>query len=251
MVNIKLDELVRVENWAEAKRNSKGYSEIELIVDLENQFCNDIEARLSDLSKKDRSKIESNRLTHLLIAWKFAIPESTPSVIADIGGGNGYFFDWIRRFTNTQNISWKIFESPEICKAYSPHADILEILYYENSIINISQEFDLAIVSGTLQYLKSYRKVLTALQQNSKYVLLMRIPFIDSEEDEIYVQSFSDGIYGKSNASWPIRYFSRGAFIRKISESFEIVFSLEDSDENFPWNSKQLPMTTILLKHKN
>ena len=128
MVNIKLDELVRVENWDEAKRNSKGYSEIELIVDLENQFCNDIEARLSDLSKKDRSKIESNRLTHLLIAWKFAIPESTPSVIADIGGGNGYFFDWIRRFTNTQNISWKIFESPEICKAYSPHADILEIL---------------------------------------------------------------------------------------------------------------------------
>jgi hypothetical protein len=78
----------------------------------------------------------------------------------------------------------------------------------------------------------------------------MRVPLIDSNEHQVFVQTPRSGLYFESNASWPLRMFSRKKFIQNLEKASELIFSSYDPEETFPFGSGVFPVETYLLKSK-
>lgn len=246
MSKIRIEELKLVSDWEEALLLSRSYTDPALVVSLTKQFRSDVAARLSGVDRK----METVRKCHLLLGWNFSCFGVNRPKVADIGGGNGYMFDWIKSAHPSISPHWVVFESKEIAEAYEKFSADLGISFAASTSFNDSCEFDLTIISGTMQYLENWEDVLETAFINSKYVLLMRTPLIDSDEHQVFVQTPGSGLYTDSNASWPIRMFSRKELMLKLEKMSEIIFSTYDPEETFPFNGRIFPLESYLLKSK-
>jgi putative methyltransferase (TIGR04325 family) len=126
----------------------------------------------------------------------------------------------------------------------------LGISFIPSSLLDKTSHFDLAILSCTLQYLDNWKDVLEAACMTSKYVLIMRLPLIDSNQHEVYVQTPGHGLYADTSASWPIRLFSRKNFMLNLERMSEVIFSTYDPEETFPFEGGIFSLETYLLKSK-
>jgi putative methyltransferase (TIGR04325 family) len=246
MSNIQIEELKSVRDWEEALLLSRSYVDSALVVSLTKQFQSDVATRLSGVERK----METVRKCHLLLGWNFSCHEITRPKVADIGGGNGYMFDWIKSAHPLISPDWVVFESKEIAEAYEKFSADIGISFAASTLFNDSCEFDLTIISCAIQYLYNWEDVLETAFKTSKYVLLMRTPLIDSDEHQVFVQTPGSGLYLDSNASWPLRMFSRKKLMRKLERLSETIFSTYDPEETFPFNGSIFPLETYLLKSK-
>ena len=246
MSNIEVAELSFVSNWEEAELLSKSYIDSALIARLTEQFENDLVKRPCGADRQ----METVRKCHLLLGYYFSCAGIVRPNVADIGGGNGYMFDWIKSTHPSIAPNWTVFESKEIAEAYQMLSAGLGISFEKSSSFTNSCEFDFTIISCALQYLKNWEDVLETAFTTSKFVLLMRVPLIDSEEHQVFVQTPGSGIYLDSNASWPVRMFSREKFMSKLEKISEMVFSTYDPEETFPFDGSVFPLETYLLKSK-
>lgn len=147
-------------------------------------------------------------------------------------------------------IIWNVFESKEISAAYQLNKGTLPIDFIENVESNYPKEIDFALLSCFIQYVDDWNKVIESLHDRSRYILLMRVPLIPSEGHREFVQHLQSGVYGKSEASWPIRFFSEKIFMEYIGEDFKIIFSGMDYEETFSFEGNHYPMRTFFLKRK-
>jgi len=245
MANLSNDDLEHVKSWTEAVDKSKGYDEKELVVNLVQQFQAQLKNRPFSISKGE----ETLRLQHLLIGFFLSLNNKKNISIGDFGGANGYMCDWLRFYNPEIEIAYTVFEPTEISKAYSLESKkigirFLDITQFENL------KFDLIIISCTLQYTEKWSEVLKLSVKNAPYVLLMRVPLIDSLNNEIFIQHTTTGLYGESSSSWPVIFFSRDRFIDEINQLSKIEFSGVDYEESFPFNGKKYFMNTFLLASK-
>jgi putative methyltransferase (TIGR04325 family) len=246
MSNIEVTELKSVSNWEEALLLSKSYTDSALVSSLRAQFESELKSRFAGANRR----MEAVRKCHLLLGFSFSCVGIARPRIADIGGGNGYMFDWIKSAHPSIDPNWIVFESKEIAQAYQDSSAGLEISFKQSSLFTNSSEFDLTIISCTLQYLDNWKDVLETALTASKYVLLMRIPLVDSEDHEVFVQTPGSGMYHDSNASWPMRMFSRKIIMSNFEEISEIVFSTYDPEETFPFNSNFFHLKLICSSRK-
>jgi putative methyltransferase (TIGR04325 family) len=246
MSNIEVAELKLVRNWQEAVSKSRSYVDSNLVESLTQQLQNDLVNRSSPISRE----METVRKSHLLLGWSFSCIGITNPKIADIGGGNGYMFDWIKSAYPLVNPNWIVFESKEIAEAYQMYSAGLGISFASSTPLDKTLHFDLTIISCTLQYLDNWEDVLEAAFIASKYVLLMRMPLIHSNQHKVYVQTPGHGLYVDTSASWPIRLFSRKDFMLNLERMSEVVFSTYDPEETFPFEGGIFPLETFLLKSK-
>ena len=193
---------------------------------------------------------ETVRKCHLLLGWTFSCGGISEPHIADMGGGNGYMFDWIMSAYPSISPRWTVFESQEVAIAYSQAWAGTGISFLPSFEFSTKLKFDLTIISCTLQYLENWEEILETAFTNSKFVLLMRVPLINAEENMVYVQNPTGGSYQDTNASWPIRFFSRNKFVLKLEQFSDFVFSTYDPEETFPFNGSPHPLETYLLKSK-
>jgi putative methyltransferase (TIGR04325 family) len=254
MSNIDENELLEVQNWQEAQERSKGYIDGDLIKSLLIQFKNELPGR-AILNHRERGRgegreRESVRKCHLLLGWCFSCVGVQNPQIADIGGGNGYMFDWIISAYPSASPKWTVFESQEVASAYSQASVGARVSFLPSSEFGTKVNFDLTIISCTLQYLENWDEILETALFNSKFVLLMRIPLISAKQNMVYVQTPRSGLYQDTNASWPIRFFSRDKFISKLEQSSELIFSTYDPEETFSFDGTSHPLETYLLKSK-
>lgn len=75
----------------------------------------------------------------------------------------------------------------------------------------------------------------------------MRTPVIEANEHEYFIQTNKTDVYGKSPSSWPFIMFSKNKFEEIISGKMRIKFRQVDSEETFPYEINQVPMTTYFL----
>ena len=245
MANLSDDDLEHVKSWAEAVDKSKGYDEKELVVNLVQQFEAQLKNRPFAISKGE----ETLRLQHLLIGFFLSLNNKKNISIGDFGGANGYMCDWLRSYNPEIGIEYTVFEPTEISEAYSFESKKIGIKF-----LDINQfdkfKFDLIIISCTLQYTEKWVEVLKLSLQNAPYVLLMRVPLIDSLNNEFFIQHTTTGLYGQSSSSWPVIFFSRNRFIDQLNELSKIEFSGVDYEESFPFNREKYFMNTFLLASK-
>ena len=246
MSNIDEGELYEVRNWQEAQERSKSYVDSNLIKSLLLQFKNELPMRTILRNRKR----ESVRKCHLLLGWGFSCLGVQNPQIADLGGGNGYMFDWIMSAYPLASPSWTVFESQEVANAYSQASVGAEVSFLPSFEFSTEVNFDLTIISCTLQYLENWEEILETAFTNSEFVLLMRVPLIDAAENMVYIQTPAGGLYQDTNASWPIWFFARKKFMLKLEQLSDLVFSTYDPEETFPFDGSHYPLETYLLKSK-
>jgi putative methyltransferase (TIGR04325 family) len=244
MANIHPDELLPVDCWETGKTLSKGYTDGVLIERLVTQFHKD------QLSRQHLDSFWSIRQCHLLLGYGLACSSIASPTVADVGGGNGYMFDWIRLSYPSQDLHWTIFESREVAEAYA-RISKGPLKYRSSSELDASMRFDLTILSGALQYLENWQEILDLSFRISKFVLIMRTPLIDSVDSKVFIQKPKTGLYETSDASWPIRLISRKEFESHTSSRAQLIFSAHDPQELFPWSADLLPMETFLFRTPN
>ena len=158
--------------------------------------------------------------------------------------------DWIKSAYPLAFPNWTVFESKEIAEAYQIMSAGLGVSFSSSTSFTNSSEFDLTIISGTLQYLDNWEEILLTAFTTSRYVLLMRLPLIDSVEHQVFIQTLRSGLYFDSNASWPLRMFSRKYFMSNLEKTSQLIFSAYDPEETFPFDSSIFPLETYQLKSK-
>jgi putative methyltransferase (TIGR04325 family) len=190
-----------------------------------------------ELNNNSKSLYWSIRKCHLILGYSFACNEVRQPKIADIGGGNGYMFDWVRSVFPGTTARWTVFESSEVANAYSsvPHESDIE--FVSSKQLDSSARFNLTILSSTLQYLEDWKKFLELSLSVSQFVLLMRLPLIDSPTNQVFIQKPKLGLYIASDASWPITLFSRAQFTSIVQARANPVFVAQDFEETsfFEW----------------
>ena len=247
MAHLTSSELTKVRSFIEAQKNSKSYQDPELVENLTAQFRDKKSSRLEQLINLQSSISKpSIRKSHLLLGFLMSTSHLSMSV-ADIGGGNGYMRDWIYGIIENEKLSWTVYESDEIVSSYKMFEENLNLKFMPLENFNPAQDFDLTILSCVLQYLGNWEEILDKVLKNSKNVLIMRTPVIEANEHEYFIQTNKSDIYGKSHSSWPFIMFSKSKFEEIISGKMRIKFREVDSEETFPHEINQVPMTTYFL----
>lgn len=171
-------------------------------------------------------------------------------------------FDWIsqhhgledREALNAEGellrVNWNVYESEAIADAYQNSKGNLPINFVTNKESNYPHEIDFALLSCFIQYVDEWRETLDSIGEKSEYLLLMRLPLIDSPNHREFVQHLFSDVYGRSHASWPIRLFSEYEFIKFISERFVVIYSGYDHEETIPFEGRDYPLRTLFLKKK-
>jgi putative methyltransferase (TIGR04325 family) len=245
MANLSEDELQPTNSWLEAVRNSKGYENKSLVLDLIEQFKANLVNRLAINPISSLSQ----RQIHLLLAFLKIAHEGEVVSVGDFGGGNGYMCDFLRANNPNTKIKYDVYETSDIAEGYNNYSKELEIDFLDIKSFG-ERKYDLVLISCTLQYTNNWKEVLVTSSQIAKNILLMRLPLIDVDDHHVFIQHNYSGVYGLSHASWPIILFSKTLFLKEIKKLFDIVFELTDSEENYPFKGKNFPMNSFLLKSK-
>ena len=245
MANLSEDELQPVSSWVEAVQNSKGYQDKSLVVDLIEKFKVNLPNRLSNNPIFSLNQ----RQIHLLLAFLKIVPDSKFLSIGDFGGGNGYMYDFLRDSNPGTKIIYDVYETTDIAEGYSNFGKKLEINFLDINKFG-EKQYDLVIISCTLQYTKDWKDVIHISSRIAKNVLLMRLPLTDADEHNFFIQLNTSENYCVLNTSWPIILFSKKLFLEEIRNYFEIVFELNDNEESYPFKGRNFPMNSLLLKTK-
>jgi putative methyltransferase (TIGR04325 family) len=251
MADLTEDDLVSVASWGEARTLSKGYQNEALVRDLSAQFKHDLPLRIANNKVKvPISEQFSVRRMHLLMGFFISARSRSCIRVADIGGGNGYMFDWVSQSNFGLALDWTVYESEPVARNYKESGIGLEIEFSELDNFWQNEIFDLTIISCSLQYLENWEEILTIASVNSEYILIMRAPLVPAPAHEFFIQKNNTGVYGESHSSWPFIMFSRNLFENKLTSLGEIIITASDHEETFPYDGNFYPMSTFLIKSK-
>ena len=132
MSNLTESDLIAVGTWAEALTKSKGYQDSALAEDFLEQFISDLPLRmLNNNSKVPFSEKFSLRRIQLLFGFLTAVKNKKDVNIADVGGGNGYMYDWIKQAKIGINLNWTVYESKNMAENYMTASAGLGITFSE------------------------------------------------------------------------------------------------------------------------
>lgn len=236
-------------SWAEAESKSKGYDDRVLSENLLQEFVKNLPTRNLEKSSVHLPVGDfSLRRLHLILGFRLAAQGGNFMKVADIGGGNGYMYDWIEQSFPGFDLDWTVYESQLIAENYSKFGSSLGITFSDLKTLDSEEKFDLSIFSCVLQYLKNWDETLLKASKNSRYILVMRAPVVQSLRHNFFVQKNDSGVYGKSESSWPFIMFSKALFEQTLNDLGEIVMFCKDPQEVFPFGKRNTSMSSYLIK---
>jgi putative methyltransferase (TIGR04325 family) len=118
--------------------------------------------------------------------------------VLDYGGGSGGYAKAIRQLMPATAIDWTILESPIVVGACEKVVG--SPARYAFSVN--SQSFDVAIISGTLQYLEEPWPALEDTARHVRWVILTRLPVVSDDSDQVTLQRVPPHQNGGSMAVW-------------------------------------------------
>jgi putative methyltransferase (TIGR04325 family) len=245
MVTTNQETFTRCISWEDADKKSLGYQDSGLVKKLvesnrqnppwirkENDYLNSREIELSCALMRTVGKGEDCRIK-----------------VADVGGGNGYMATTARRILPWINWEWYVYESPAIASAYVEFEVGADIKW--KCADDFSEEFDVGLMSCSIQYLKNPMEVIKKLSLRSQFLIIMRIPFIDSVDDVVTTQRFIEGIYNDSNASWPAWFFSRQKFDAELENLGTIIYRWKTPTEILLFEGVNVQLEGMLIRTRS
>jgi len=117
--------------------------------------------------------------------------------VLDVGGGNGNNFIAARKMDPSFRCDWTILETQSMCDACS---GLLPIRWISAAP---TEQFDVVLISGTLQCLPSPYDALAQFSKNAPWLIIHRTPLISRDRDRLMNQIVDQAIDpGKVIAHW-------------------------------------------------
>jgi putative methyltransferase (TIGR04325 family) len=237
----------RCSSWQEAEKLSLGYQDDTLVERLVEKN------RINPVWKNQHNDYLNSREVEFSCALMRAeIGSNNDKVkVADFGGGNGYMAITARRILPWVEWEWTVYESSVIASAYSEFENDANIRWRHNENSIFIDEFDVGLISCTLQYLIDPWIVLKNLALKSKYIIIMRIPFVDSNDHIITRQTFNEGLHHEVKGSWPAWFFSRSKFDAELEKLGTVVYRWKTPTETLLFEGETIKFEGVLLKSDN
>jgi putative methyltransferase (TIGR04325 family) len=208
----------KVESWELAVRKSSGYESVnvvEPVVTAARRVQND--SQTSSLSSSRYQQIAAGML-YCISQGRFNAGE--PIRVLDVGGGGADYFHHFQTFAPQISFDWTVLETPAMAEAMSNEfGRNLTNLKWINSIENTNEIYDVVLCSSVLQYVEKPGALLAALAEKSGFLIVNRIPLVDSTEHFVAVQKI---ISNGKRASYPVHFFAEEKFLNEMSQYGEV-----------------------------
>lgn len=203
----------RVESWESAVTKSSGYESVNVVEPI-------VAAARRVQSDTQTSNLSNSRYQQIATGMLYCISQDRLSIgqsirVLDVGGGGADYFHQFQKFAPQIKLDWTVLETPAMVEAMSNEfGGSLTNLRWVNSIQNTSESYDLVLCSSVLQYIENPFELLATLVQKSEFIVMNRIPLVDSSEHFVAVQRI---ISNGKRASYPVHFFGEKTFLNQIS----------------------------------
>lgn len=203
--------------WAEAKALARGYDDpaiVDKVIAATRLAAADTEVWERDSVVFRGGDPHWQILSSLLYAWSDA---SRTLRVSDFGGSLGSLW-WRHRglLSARGRVSWTVVEQPLFVAAGAEFA-CAELCFSEC----IPDAVDLLLASCVLNYLDTpYEHLARFADSSAEWLLLDRVPLVDSPSDKSTLQTVHPRIY---RASYPCWFFSRERFDTAIGKDWSLV----------------------------
>ena len=147
--------------------------------------------------------------------------------IVDFGGALGTSYRQNKKYLDEipTSVKWGIIEQSEFVNIGRNEFQT-DVLYFYDSLTSIDFDVDIVLMASSICYLESPYTVLDEIKTlKPKFILIVRTPFSNFQNDEISLQIVPNHIY---SASYPIWTFSESNFTTYLSDMYEVFNHWED-----------------------
>jgi putative methyltransferase (TIGR04325 family) len=178
--------------------------------------------------KKQLTTFELSLITMLTYCFSKMSCQRSFSIL-DFGGGGGLYVGGIlRSFFPSFTVDLTIIETECLTRELSKYDQ--HNIRWRPSIPN--KKFDIAIASGSLQYVRNYESILVSMLSQSIYVVVDRLPLLSEiTEDAIFVQVARHPDSGRLR-SFPTYAFHKHNFITLVEKHRNILHTWVDTTDS-------------------
>lgn len=198
--------------------------------------ANIIRGEIAAFQSTDLQSSSLDERTIQLLAAFATIPG--PLRVLDYGGASGYYYYRLSRYLRYA-LDWTVFETKPMVEAFgSLNPPGLR------HTAEIEDPYDVALFSGSLQYLPAPYEVLSALTPKTKYLIFNRLPLMRSTRDRLMVQK-SVMHY---TSSYPVWFFSQEKLIDFVSRLGTITMQWTMSGDVAILEGKRVPYSGLVVE---
>lgn len=203
-------------NWTEAQERATGHGTSQMLRRVFRASFDVAEGR----AVHERDSVTFDRIDYAwpvlaALLWSAARHDGRVRVL-DLGGSLGTSYRQNRRFlADIPEVSWAIVEQPQFVAAGRKHFEDEVLTFHDTVEAASATRPDVALLSGSLQYLDDPWAALGALSETGVTTLIIdRTPVHVGEADRITLQHVPPSIYP---ATYPAWIFSR----QKLQDDLE------------------------------
>lgn len=192
-------------SWSDAVARSSGYQSNKTITSL---IISDPIA----FTKTSNPCFIENRLQQIASAFLEGVASGNKNTIRviDVGGGLGQYFFLLEKLAPSIQFEWVILETTALCELAKSVTPTKKNIRWISSLDDAQGTFDIALLSGVIQYVEKPFDLLDDLMKVVKFLILNRLPLTSSRNQKICIQR--PGFF-ESKGSYPVRILSEDKVI--------------------------------------
>lgn len=234
-------------SWEDAEKATVGYDSAVIVEKVKNAL---LKVKNGEAAFERDSvlfkNIEYNWPIVAALTWVAAQNDGRLNLL-DFWGSLGSLFYQNKTFlTSLKSVQWNVVEQENFVVTGKQFFQDEQLKFYYSVEECLKENtVDLILLSSVLPYIKEPYAVLSQFK-DFKFVVIDKMPFIDSETDRLTIQKVPKDIY---QASYPAWFFSEKKFMAFISSDFDIIADFQtDIMANFPAVFKGFILTKKIKK---
>lgn len=200
-------------DWETAKRRTSGYEGKATLRSLSARI--EVLGALADLPHDARL----NEIVKAIRGSALQVKSMTLIRVLDIGGSFGEHFFHLQKLMPEYCFEWTVLETEGHCSILPEFLASIKGLQFICEPPKSDQHFDIALLSGVLQYVDAPYELLTMALGVSDSMIVNRLPLSPYSKDKVAIQR--PGLLGKKG-SYPVHIFSETVFTEYLEPIAEI-----------------------------
>ena len=237
----------RVDSWNAAVAKSVGYESTSIVGPV-------VEAARLLRNECLEAVVATSRFQQVASGLLYCIVQSDlrprQSIrVLDFGGGGADYFYQFQKFAPHFNLDWTVLETPSLAEAMQRELGQGQTnLRWVDSFEKLSESYDVVLCSSVLQYLENPFEVLAELVKKSQFLIINRIPLVETGEHFVAVQRI---LIGRKRGSYPAHFFSESRFLNDLSQYGSIPMRWMVPEDQPVINWKTQPNQGLVLQTKS
>ena len=203
-------------SWSDATSRSSGYQSPQTINSLVGSDPVD------ELNQGIESHVGSRfqQIASAFLEGIAAVQHQSMVRVLDIGGGLGEYFFLFEKMVPSLELQWTIIETPVVCELARSTTPTRANLSWINRLDDAEGHFDIALMSGVIQYVERPYELLNKGIEKSDFLILNRCPITHSQRRVVCIQR--PGFF-ESKGSYPVHMLSETELISYLEARGEIL----------------------------